>query len=95
MNTERQQVLQLWLAAAALDTSVVAWAFYDGSADTEGISAAPLPDDDPPYRTGVSALRDGWMLLQAPGPLPVDRTDGDLGVEFIFQRTIAMPAALP
>ena len=29
--TTRQQVLQLWLQSAALDTGVAAWAFHDGT----------------------------------------------------------------
>lgn len=83
--TERQQILQLWLKVAALDASVSAWSFYDG---TDG--ALPLPDEDPPYPTGVAALRDGWMLLQAPGPIGPDDTHGELTAEFVFERRITL-----
>lgn len=80
---ERQQVLHLWLRAAALDTAVVAWSFYDGAA-----GARPLPDADPPYATGVDALSDGWMVLQTPGPIGIDSTNGELPAEFVFERRI-------
>ncbi len=80
----RQQVLHLWLAAAALDTPVTAWAFYDGADDpTRG-----LPEGRPPYPTGVAALRDGWFLLQAPGPLDPRNELAETGCEFVFVRTV-------
>ena len=85
----RQQILHLWLHAAALDTKVAAWAFYDGTDGGHAPSAAPLPDDEPPYETGVDALRDGWMLLQAPGPLGTT-SNAELGIEFVFERHITL-----
>lgn len=87
--TQRQQILHLWLQVAALDARVAGWAFYDG---TDG--AQPLPDREPPYATGVAALRDGWMLLQAPGPIGPDDTNGALTAEFVFERRIDMAEAL-
>lgn len=81
-TTGRQHVLHLWLAAAALDTEVAAWASYGGPA-----SGAPRFDGpDPPYRTGVDAIADGWSLLQAPGPIGIDAANGELGCEFVFER---------
>ncbi len=83
--TERQQILQLWLKVAALDAPVAAWAFYDG---TDG--AQQLPGDDPPYPTGVATIRDGWMLLQTPGPIGPDSTNGELDAEFVFERRVTL-----
>ena len=77
--TAPNQVLHLWLVAAALDTEVIAWARYGGDEE-------PMDDGERPYRTGVDALDDGWALVQAPGSLGVDPTDGELGAEFVFQR---------
>ena len=79
----RQQILHLWLHAAALDTRVAAWSFYDGSAD-----GPSLPETEPPYATGVAALQDGWMLLQAPGAIDVDSMNGELTCEFVFERRV-------
>jgi len=83
--TERQQILQLWLKVAALDAAVAAWAFYDG---TDGARA--LPDSDPPYPNGVAALQDGWMLLQVPGPIGPDATNGELTAEYVFERRVTL-----
>ena len=52
-------MLHLWLASSALDSAVIGWAFYDGTA-----GSGPAPQGDPPYATGVAALVDGWHLLQ-------------------------------
>jgi len=78
---ERQQVLHLWLHAAALDTAVAAWSFYDG---TDG--ALTIPESEPPYQTGTAALNDGWMLIQSPGAIDVASTHGELPAEFVFER---------
>lgn len=87
----RQQVLQLWTSEGALDTSVVAWAFHDGA---KGRGPA-LPDGDPPYATGLLALRDGWMLIQTPLVQPlVPGAEHDvsyLSYEFVFERRVDLP----
>jgi len=70
----RQKVLVLYLANSALDAPVVAWANYDGTGVTRPMSGDA---DEPPYRTGVEALRDGWRLFQAAQLLPHQR-----GAEF-------------
>ena len=85
---QRQQVLYLWLAEAALVMPVVAWAFHDGS-DGEGPG---LPDGDPPYATGDMALKDGWMLLQSPHVPRVEKGQEHepayLSYEFVFERRV-------
>ena len=84
----RQQILYLWLGGGALDTGVVAWAFHDGS-NGEGPS---LPVEEPPYRSGDAAMRDGWFLLQSPrsvAPKPgEEHYTNYLNHEFIFERRI-------
>ena len=84
---ERQQVLHLWLKAAALDTEVTAWAFYDGTSGRGPAPVSPGPSE-PPYRTGVDAMVDGWFLLQAPGPIDPAASNGELSCEFVFQRRV-------
>lgn len=83
----RQQVLMVWLASPSLDSRVLGWSFFDGTA-----GAGPQLDADPPYPTGVAALVDGWRLLQmspltppAPGH---ERETSFLKHEFVFERTI-------
>ena len=85
-STERQQILQLWLQSAALDTGVAAWAFHDG---TDGAGPG-LPDGSPPYRTGLDALRDGWFLIAVPGPSPVEDVPGGLAAGFTFERRVTL-----
>lgn len=87
MSGERQQVLHLWLASPALDSGVIGWAFYDGTA-----GVGPVPEGDPPYRSGVAALVDGWHLMQvsplrsaSPGQ---ERETSFLNHEFIFTRLV-------
>ena len=79
----RQQILELWLHHDALDSGVCAWAFYDG---TRGV--APLPQERPPYATGVDALADGWFLLQAPGRVGLDEIGGVPATRYVFERRI-------
>lgn len=57
----RQKVLVLYLATSALDSGVLGWSMYDGTgkeAHTTGDSS------EPPYKTGLDALRDGWRAIQ-------------------------------
>ena len=86
----RQQVLQLWTAEGALDTGVVGWAFHDGSRGR----GPSLPDGDPPYRTGLAALEDGWMLIQTPQVAPLapgaEHEVSYLSYEFVFERRIEL-----
>ncbi len=83
-----QQVLYLWLAEGALDTATVGWAFYDG---TSGEGPA-LPSSEPPYKTGLAALQDGWCLLQSPAPYVLqpgaEHGTSYLPNEFVFERKV-------
>ncbi|SEM52455.1 RNA polymerase sigma factor, sigma-70 family [Streptacidiphilus jiangxiensis] len=65
--TLRQQVLVLYLLNSALDAEVVGWSRYDGTGRT-----SPTTGDgaEPPYATGLDALRDGWRLIQAAQLVP-------------------------
>jgi hypothetical protein len=67
MPEHRQQVLILYLANSSLDSHVVSWAVYDGTGQ-----GAHMPGDsaEPPYPSGLHALRDGWRLIQLSQLLP-------------------------
>ena len=84
--TEKQQVLYLWLAESALDTAVIGWAFYDG---TSGDSPT-IPLEDPPYKIGTDALKDGWFLIQSPVlPMSLPGSEHNISYlpnEFVFER---------
>lgn len=86
--TERQQILYLWANGSALDSTVVGWAFHDG---TDGRGPA-LPEAEPPYGSGVDALRDGWMLLHGSQLIPpapgMEHVNSYLEYEFVFERRV-------
>jgi hypothetical protein len=83
----RQQVMVLYLASSALDARVVAWSHYDGTARTDHMAGDA---EDPPYASGLEALRDGWRLIQASPLLPHGHGDefrtGYLKYEFFFEK---------
>ncbi len=90
---QRQRVLVLYLASSALDSHVIAWANYDGTGRTR-----PMAGDqsEPPYRTGVHALQDGWRLFQASQLM--SHVSGDefrtdyLKYEFFFEKLEEVPS---
>lgn len=89
----RQQVLVLYLASSALDASVVGWSSYDGTDRTHPMMG---DSDEPPYATGVDALKDGWRLFQAAQLLP-PATGQEYDVsflkhEFFFEKLVDVGA---
>ncbi|MEQ8857058.1 MAG: hypothetical protein RIC56_00285 [Pseudomonadales bacterium] len=87
MSRTRQQVLVLYLENSALDSRVVGWSVYDGS----GAQAHMAGDaEEPPYPSGLDALKDGWRLFQASPLLPHASGDefrtGYLKYEFFFEK---------
>ena len=85
----KQQVLVLYLQTSALDTGVIAWAHYDGTGKEKHMAG---DQDEPPYKTGLHALQDGWRLIQASQLLPHTpgaefRTDY-LKYEFFFEKLV-------
>jgi hypothetical protein len=83
----RQQVLMLWLASPSLDSRVLGWSWFDGSA-----GAGPQLEGDPPYATGLAALVDGWRMLQMSPLIPPtpghERDTSFLKHEFVFERIV-------
>lgn len=77
----------MWLASPVLDSRVLGWSFYDGSA-----GAGPQLQGDPPYMSGTAALVDGWRLLQMSPLLPpapgTERDTSFLRHEFVFERLV-------
>lgn len=85
----RQQVLVLWLAHSGLDAEVVAWSRWDGTGAREYTAG---DEEEPPYGTGLDALRDGWRLLQTSPLLPHGHGEefrlGYLKYEFLFEKLV-------
>lgn len=89
----RQQVLILYLGTSALDSNVIGWTRYDGT----GRSKPTMGDsDEPPYKTGLEALIDGWRLLQL-SQLQAHQPGHEYDVaylpyEFVFERIVDISA---
>ncbi len=88
-ESDRQQVLVLYLSSSALDSSVIAWANYDGTGRTIHMAG---DEDRPPYKSGLSALEDGWRLFQASPLQPHGSGDefrtSYLKYEFFFEKIV-------
>lgn len=97
MNTSiqnlRQNVLVLYLESSALDSRTIAWSMYEGASNARHDAGDA---DEPPYPTGLAALRDGWRLFQA--AQLQQHTSGDefrvgyLKYEFFFEKLVNLPA---
>ncbi len=89
MTARRQKVLVLYLGNSALDAPVIAWAHYDGTGETLHMAG---DQDQPPYATGLDALKDGWRLFQAAQLLPHARGEefdvAYLKYEFFFEQLV-------
>ena len=89
VTARRQKVLVLYLANSALDSPVIAWAHYDGTGKTLHMAG---DQDQPPYATGLDALKDGWRLFQAAQLLPHARGEefdvAYLKYEFFFEQLV-------
>lgn len=88
---KRQKVLVLYLANSALDSPVVAWSLYDGTGESRPMAG---DQDQPPYRTGVDALKDGWRMIQASQLMPhahgQEFETAYLKYEFFFEQLVEM-----
>lgn len=92
----RQQVLVLYLLNSALDSYVVGWSRYDGTGTT---SPTTGDSEEPPYETGLDALKDGWRLIQASQLIPSypghEYDVSFLKHEFFFEKIVAQPPNTP
>ena len=87
----RQQVLVLYLQSSALDSKVIGWSQYDGTGRHLFMAG---DSEEPPYASGLDALKDGWRLFQASPLQPHASGDefrtGYLKYEFFFEKLTAV-----
>ena len=80
----------LYLMTSSLDAPVVGWSLYDEASDQPTPPVEERPE--PPYPTGLHALRDGWRLIQMSPLLPAapgaERQVSYLKHEFLFERLV-------
>lgn len=88
----RQQLLVLWLSHSDLGSGVCAWSRYDAAGGDTGKSG---DQDAPPYDSALSAMRDGWRVVQYPiAPTPASGDEFRLGFlkhEFVLERLVEIP----
>ena len=83
----RQQLLYLTAQSTNLRSGVVGWVLYDPTKDQE----PKVPSDEPPYKSVLDAVTDGWHVLQFPISKMYEYKDlGNdyVGFDFILQKWI-------
>ena len=90
----RQQILILHLANPDLAAPTVAWALYDGAAPRDAPQMQSGDQGEPPYRSVLDALRDGWFVIQIPA-LPYfvhgrEHETGHLPYEYVLERKVSL-----
>lgn len=92
MANQRQQLLILNTRNTSPDSGVVAWALYDGTLGPDKQQMQSGDQAEPPYRTVLAAMQDGWRVTQLPA-MPIFRAGhefdtGHLPFEFILERMV-------
>lgn len=92
MPKQRQQILILHLTNPDLASRTIAWALYDGAAPSDQKQMQSGDSDEPPYRSVLAAMRDGWNVLQIP-TLPYfvrgqEFETGHLPYEYVLERKV-------
>ncbi len=92
-NDLRQEVLVLYLTTSSLRGEVISWSTFDGASADEPDTGDEF---EPPYRTGLDALRDGWRLFAASPLLPAypgtEYLTSHQKFEFFFERMVPVSA---
>ncbi len=63
----RQKLLVLYTGNSAPSAPVVAWSLWDGTTNEQ---PEPEHEPQPPYRTVLDAMRDGWRVINFPPLTP-------------------------
>ena len=87
MTTWRQKVLVLYLESSALDSGVKGWSLYDGTGQESHTTGDSF---EPPYKTGLDALKDGWRVIQFPQLIPPypgeEYSTSFMKYEYVFEK---------
>lgn len=94
MTAIRQQILILHLAYPDLASHIVEWALYDGTLPSDAPQMNTGDQNEPPYRSVLDAMRDGWCVIQM-AALPVyvrgvEYESGHLPYEYVLERRVAV-----
>ena len=53
----------LYLSGSSPDSNVIGWSIYDGTTNDKYTNQE---DNEPPYKSGIDAMRDGWRVIKYP-----------------------------
>ena len=91
----RQQLLLLCASTPNLMSPIVAWSMYDGTGRTTNMAGDA---DRPPYDSVLSAMKDGWRVIQVPvlvTPAPGrEHETGFLRFEYVLEKIVDAGARL-
>ena len=83
----RQKLLVLYAHSPDLNSKVVAWSLFDGTRHEQPSTAS---EDAPPYTSVVTAMRDGWRVIQFPQQFPaypgMEYSTSFLKFEYILEK---------
>ncbi len=93
-ETLRQQILFLQLANPDLAAPTIGWALFDGAAAKGARQMQSGDQSEPPYRSVLDAMRDGWFVFQVP-TLPYfvagrEHETGHLPYEYVLERKVTI-----
>ena len=87
MSRLLQKIIVLHLHNPDLNSQVVAWAVYDGTGKETHTTGG---SDEPPYRSVLEAMRDGWRVIQFPQQFPaypgMEYNTSYLKFEYILEK---------
>ena len=91
----RQQLLLLCAATPNLMSPIVAWSMYDGTGRTTNMAGDA---DRPPYDSVLSAMKDGWRVIQVPALVASapgrEHETGFLRFEYVLEKIVDAGARL-
>ncbi|GGD84651.1 hypothetical protein [Paenibacillus nasutitermitis] len=94
MSNLRQQILILHSFLPDLESEIVAWALYDAALPEDQQQMNTGDQNQPPYRSVLGAMRDGWFVIQT-AALPVylrgqEHESGHLPYEYVLERRVSV-----
>lgn len=83
----RQKLLVLYSRTPDLRDAIGAWSIYDGTGKEHHTTG---DSDEPPYKSVLDAMQDGWRVIQFPAQFPaypgMELTTSYLRWEFVLEK---------
>jgi hypothetical protein len=86
---KRQQLLLLYARTPDPRDRIGAWAIYDGTGKEHHTTG---DSEEPPYKSVLAAMQDGWRVIQYPAQFPaypgMELTTSYLRWEFVLEKIV-------